>query len=220
MIGIPIGLALSNAGEWAVHKYILHGLGTKKGSFWSFHWHTHHRNARRSGHLDPDYNGTVFRWNGQGKEALALVASAASWLPLAPVAPFFTATMIYSMVNYYRKHKRAHLDPEWAREHLPWHYDHHMGPNQHANWCVTRPWFDIIMGTRRPYVGTAKERRDREKRERLAWRRRQREAVEASGPAPAEKPATAESAAPASAPARSARDGVTTSRVLAGPSVQ
>ena len=31
---------------------------------------------------------------------------------------------------------------------IPWHYDHHMNTNWDANWCVTRPWFDYIMGTR------------------------------------------------------------------------
>jgi sterol desaturase/sphingolipid hydroxylase (fatty acid hydroxylase superfamily) len=31
---------------------------------------------------------------------------------------------------------------------IPWHYDHHMNSNQDANWCVTRPWFDYVMGTR------------------------------------------------------------------------
>ena len=167
MIGIPIALGLANASEWIFHKYVLHNLGRNKQSFWAFHWHEHHRNARRQGHLDPDYKAPVLsRWNGQSKEAAALVAAAVAVLPLFPFAPFFAATGIYCTVNYYRKHKRAHLDPEWAREHLPWHYDHHMGPNQHANWCVTRPWFDHIMGTRDPYVGTERARNDAEKRER------------------------------------------------------
>ena len=31
---------------------------------------------------------------------------------------------------------------------IPWHYNHHMNTNWDANWCVTRPWFDYIMGTR------------------------------------------------------------------------
>jgi hypothetical protein len=35
-----------------------------------------------------------------------------------------------------------------------------MGPNQDANWCVTRPWFDQLMGTRVPYVGTERELSD------------------------------------------------------------
>ena len=140
MIGIPIGLAVANASEWLVHKYVLHALGRNKSSFWSFHWHEHHRNARRNGHADADYEAPLLkRWNGQSKEALALVASAVAIAPLVPIAPFFVGTMAYCAWNYYRVHKRAHLDPAWAREHLPWHYDHHMGPNQHANWCVTRP---------------------------------------------------------------------------------
>ena len=160
MIGIPLGLAVANASEWFVHKYVLHGLGRRKESFWSFHWHEHHRNARRNAHADADYKAPLIaHWNGQSKEAAALLVGAVVLAPLAPVAPWFVATVAYSAVNYYRKHKRAHLDPAWAREHLPWHYDHHMGPNQDANWCVTRPWFDHVMGTRERYVGTEREKR-------------------------------------------------------------
>ncbi len=36
MIGIPLGLLWANAGEWAIHKYVLHGLGRRKGTFWAF----------------------------------------------------------------------------------------------------------------------------------------------------------------------------------------
>jgi len=32
-----------------------------------------------------------------------------------------------------------------------------MGPNQDRNWCVVWPWFDDLVGTRRRFVGTAKE---------------------------------------------------------------
>lgn len=37
---------------------------------------------------------------------------------------------------------------EWGRRAIPWHDDHHMNTAQDANWCVTRPWWDYIMGTR------------------------------------------------------------------------
>jgi len=161
MIGIPLGFAFANATEWVVHKYILHGMGRNKESFWAFHWHDHHKASRRHGHFDGDYLGTVLQWNGQGKEALTLTALTLSVTPLFPVAPFFVATTTYCAVNYYFTHRKAHLDPTWAREHLPWHYDHHMGPDQDANWCVTKPWFDVVMGTRKPYVGTERELRDR-----------------------------------------------------------
>jgi len=77
MIGFPLGLLYSNAGEWFIHRYVLHGLRRNKRSLWSFHWH-----------------------------------------------------------------------------------DHHMGPNQEANWCVTQPWFDYVMGTRELYAGTPREARD------------------------------------------------------------
>ena len=170
MIGIPLGLVAANATEWWFHKYVLHGrkLGKNRGNFWSFHFHDHHRLARKHGMHDPDYENSPFQWNGQGKEALALAASAVILAPLFPVAPFFTATMMYSGINYYRVHKKAHLDPEWARENVPWHYDHHMGPNQDANWCVTKPWFDILLGTREPYVGTEREAQDEAKRRKRA----------------------------------------------------
>jgi sterol desaturase/sphingolipid hydroxylase (fatty acid hydroxylase superfamily) len=164
MLGIPIGLAVSNMAEWLIHKHVLHGLGRVRRSFWSFHWHEHHRNARTHGFVDPDYDRSVLAWNAQGKEAFGLVGMALLVTPLLPVAPFFVLTSYYTSYRYYRVHKRAHQDPEWARAHVPWHYDHHMGPNQDANWCVTNPWFDTVMGTREPYVGTEKERTARDKR--------------------------------------------------------
>ena len=179
MIGIPLGLLAANASEWLIHKHVLHGLGKNRKSFWAFHWHEHHGSSRRHDMLDEHYGRSVFGWHGQGKEALGLAAAAVTMLPLLPVAPFFTGAMLYSMANYYRVHKRSHRDPEWARTHLPWHYDHHMGPNQHANWCVTKPWFDVIMGTREPYVGTEREARDRARRQARQARARAK-TVEAS----------------------------------------
>jgi len=158
MLGFLLGLLYANAGEWVIHKYVLHGLGRKKSSVWSYHWHEHHRHARRYQHLDPDYERSVLQWNAQGKEALGITVLALVHLPLLPVAPFFVGAVEYSAIRYYRVHKRAHRDASWAREHLPWHYDHHMGPNQDANWCVTWPWLDWVMGTREHYIDTDRER--------------------------------------------------------------
>jgi sterol desaturase/sphingolipid hydroxylase (fatty acid hydroxylase superfamily) len=171
MIGIPLGLLTANAAEWLIHKHVLHGKGRKKDSFWSFHYHEHHGAARRTGGRDAAYERSPFAWNAQGKELLGLVGLGVPVVALFPVAPFFVGTLVWSGVDYYRKHKRAHLDPAWAREHLSWHYDHHMGPSQEANWCVTHPWFDQIMGTRVPYVGTETEQRDIARRARAAQAR-------------------------------------------------
>lgn len=153
MIGIPLGLLYSNFGEWLLHKYVLHGLGKNPKSFWSFHWHEHHQKSRRNEMVDDQYTAPLWDWSPQTKELLGLAAVVVGHLPLLPVAPFFTATVWYSTARYYRIHRKAHLDPYWAKEHLPWHYDHHMGKDQNANWCVTHPLFDIILGTRKEYVG-------------------------------------------------------------------
>ncbi len=155
MIGVPLGLLYWNAGEWLIHKYVLHGAGKRKKSFWSFHWNEHHRHVRQHDFYDPDYERATFAWHAQGKEALGLVGVALLHAPLFPIAPFFTATIWYSAYRYHAVHKRSHLDPAWAAEHLPWHVDHHLGSNQDANWCVTHPWFDNLMGTRKTFVGTA-----------------------------------------------------------------
>lgn len=152
MLGIPIGLAASNAGEWFIHKHWLHGLGRNKKSFWAFHWHEHHREAFRHDMVDAQYQRPLLTWSPQGKEALALALGAVSLAPLFPVFPFFTGTVWWRMWRYYQEHKQSHLDPAWARAHLPWHVDHHLGKDQNANWCVTHPWFDYVMKTRKPYM--------------------------------------------------------------------
>jgi len=157
MLGIPLGLLTANAVEWIVHKHVLHGLGLIRGTFWSFHFHEHHRLVRQNGYHDPNYHRFPLGNHAQGKEAWALIGASAAVAPLFPIAPFFVGTLWYSAANYYRIHKRSHLDPAWAREHIPWHYDHHMGRNQNANWCVTRPWFDYVMGTREFSAGGPRE---------------------------------------------------------------
>lgn len=152
MIGVPLGLFYSNAVEWVVHKYLLHGLGKKKGSWWAFHWREHHKNCRKYGMMDPDYQRPITDWNARGKEAAGILVLCAAHLPLVKVAPFFTATVFYAGVNYLRKHKKSHRDPEWAMKHMKWHVDHHLGKNQDANWCVSQPWFDNLVGTRIDYA--------------------------------------------------------------------
>ena len=158
MLGVPLGLLYANAGEWLIHKYVLHGLGKKKKSFFSFHWSEHHRACRKHDFYDPDYQRSMFGQHAQGKEALAVAALMLAHAPLFPVAPWFTATVWYSAANYLYTHRKSHLDPAWAKQHLKHHYDHHMGRDQDANWCVTRPWFDALLGTRVDYTYDEKGR--------------------------------------------------------------
>lgn len=148
MLGIPLGLITANAFEWFMHKHVLHEQGRDRNSFWAFHFHEHHKVVRKNDYHDPNYLKFPLGAHAQGKEAWALIAGGIAVAPLFPVAPFFVGTLWYSSINYYRVHKKSHMDPAWGRANIPWHYDHHMGRNPDANWCVTKPWFDYVMGTR------------------------------------------------------------------------
>jgi len=168
MIGIPLAVASFAYGEWAAHRYLLHLRGRDKTSIFAFHFHTHHQNVRRNGGYDADFAGPVWSTPTQMGEAIGLVAIGLAHAPLLPIAPFYTLTTWYLLAKYRRDHRRCHIDPEWGREHLSWHYDHHMGPNQHRNWGVTFQWFDKLQGTRERYVGTAKELADRPRHQQRA----------------------------------------------------
>lgn len=166
MLGFAIGMVAGNVSEWLIHKYVLHGLGKKKGGFWSFHWHEHHREARRNQGRDAMYELPLWRASSsKSKEAFGIVGLCALMTPLLPLAPGFVLGGWAHGALYYFVHKRSHLDPAWARRYLPWHYDHHMGPNQHANWCVTWPLTDWVLGTREPWLGTDAEAASRARSE-------------------------------------------------------
>ncbi len=149
MIGFPAAVVFANAFEWWAHKHLLHGRGRDRNSSFSSHWR-HHKRVRQDGYRDSwQYERPLHNPDGRWElRSIVLAASVAS-LP-GPLAPFWTLGVWYSAARYWHVHRRSHLDPEWGRTRVPWHYDHHMNTNQSANWCVTRPWFDHVMGTRIP----------------------------------------------------------------------
>ena len=157
MIGIPLAIASFAYGEWAAHRYLLHWRGRNKDSVFAFHFHIHHQKVRRHGGYDPDFEGPVWSTPTQLGEAIGLTVIGLAHAPLFPIAPFYTSTVWYCLYRYRRDHRRAHLDPAWARDHLPWHYDHHMG-DQDKNFGVVWSWFDSLAGSREAFVGTEHER--------------------------------------------------------------
>ncbi len=144
-----LGLIYANAGEWLTHKYILHARGQNRRSFWAYHWHEHHAICTKNAMLDPGYRSLkLTTWNAQTKELVVLAGIVLLHVPLLMLFPLFAVTVYASLMLYYYKHRKAHLNPVWAKRHLRWHYDHHLGGNSVGNWCVTWPWFDYLMGTR------------------------------------------------------------------------
>ena len=142
----PLAILYSHCMEWALHRYLLHGIGKNKESIWSFHWSRHHKNARKNNFYDKDYEED---WTGAPlKEKISLCLLLLLHLPLIIVAPLFFAGLVVGAYKYYTTHKYAHLHPIWGKVFLTWHYDHHMGKNQDANWGVTTDWVDNLMKTR------------------------------------------------------------------------
>ena len=140
----------TNLLEWTLHKYVLHGLGKNKKSNWSSHWSVHHKKSRKNDFYDDDYEKS---WHSPGSrsEIMGLILLALLHLPLAFLSLSFYIGLLYGGLGYYFVHKKAHLDPEWAKKYVPWHYDHHLGKNQDANWGVTTDWVDKVAGTRIRY---------------------------------------------------------------------
>ncbi len=148
MIGFPVGIFVANGMEWYFHKVWLHEFPSKNRNSPFFTHIAHHKRARLNSFHDEGYAESMFKNSEMYNEKSALIGLAAASTIFLPVAPFFTAGLYYGIWNYWKVHAKSHLDPEYAKKRIPWHYDHHMTSNQNANWCVTKPWFDYIMGTR------------------------------------------------------------------------
>lgn len=148
IISFLLGLLVENASEWLIHKYILHGLGKHKDSIWAYHWYDHHAVCFKNGMIDEGYRQLKWQWNTQTKELLGLLVIMLSQLPLIGFAFWYVMGFYFAIACYYYRHRKAHLDADWARTHLFWHYQHHLGKNPESNWCITWPWFDYLMKTR------------------------------------------------------------------------
>jgi hypothetical protein len=154
MLGIPVALFFANGVEWYTHKYALHGTPQAGGGRKSLdqarmkNHSSHHRRARLMQYREEELYQHPMEKEAGRLEIRGVILLAGLTTFAFPVAPLFTLTSYYCGWNYYKTHRKSHLDPEWGKKNIPWHYDHHMNTNQDANWCVTKPWFDYIMGTR------------------------------------------------------------------------
>jgi sterol desaturase/sphingolipid hydroxylase (fatty acid hydroxylase superfamily) len=149
MIGFIFGWAYGHVFEWLIHKYLLHSRWAKRSSgVFAFHFAEHHYEVRRNKFIDDAYFGLPIKANSAGKEALCLLLLLIAHLPIIYISAGFYLALFLSMAEYYYKHRKAHVNPEWARDNLPWHYDHHMSKNQDANFGVRSDWVDVFFGTR------------------------------------------------------------------------
>ena len=142
LIQLIAGLVTASFLEWTVHKYLLHKLGRKKKSVFSFHWVSHHAQTRRNRFIDTKISA---------RETIGVLSLCVLALPIWFILPYMYYAMAAHAAVYLVLHTLAHTKPGFGKKWLPWHHDHHMGKNQNMNWCVVHPLADWIMGTRRKY---------------------------------------------------------------------
>ena len=152
LVTIIIAYLYATFSEWAIHKHILHGLGKNKNSWFSFHWHSHHKSCRRNSNKDDNYK--IFLSLPVRREILGLCFLLMIHVPIYFFMPYFYFTLMVCSVRYFYVHQKSHIDIKWGIQKIPWHYDHHMGKDQDANWGVTTDIWDIILKTRKKGIKT------------------------------------------------------------------
>ena len=128
--------------EYVAHRWILHDRKKFKKIF-KQHFGQHHNMSRKNNMYDENYV-KIFNRNNLF-EPLALGMLLLFHLPLAFVAPGFFTALVWSVSSYFVLHRKSHIDVEWGKKWLPWHYEHHMGKNQHENWGVRLPIIDLFV---------------------------------------------------------------------------
>ena len=147
MFYLFIGIVLGALIEWTAHKYLLHNFRQRIFSY--SHFSVHHRNCRQNEFYDPDYEQFPPKsFDGGLTELVLLVSGLVVTLPVIFISFEIWLGLLLHSVLYYYLHRKCHLDVEWGKRWLPWHYEHHMGKHQNANWGVTNPVFDYIFRTR------------------------------------------------------------------------
>ena len=133
--------------EYFLHK-IMHDY--KRFPFlFKHHFSVHHRISRQNEMRDESYDkifekSSLFELGGLSILLL-------THLPVVFFLPFFYITIVGCMCQYYWIHRKSHINVEWGAKKLPWHYNHHLGKNQDANWGVTTDWVDSLLNTRIKY---------------------------------------------------------------------
>ncbi len=126
--------------EYVVHKYFLHNHKAFKFAFKN-HFGNHHRTARKCNMYDEAYENLL----SSKFEVISLFIAAVLHLPVLFFFPWAYLTLVFSLASYYLLHRKSHTDVEWGKKWLPWHYEHHMGKDQHKNWGVRLPIIDIAV---------------------------------------------------------------------------
>ena len=103
----------------------------------------HHKTSRKNDMYDPGYEDIVSSYF----ELISLTIVSFIHIPVYFISPVLYGALLANMLHYYYVHRRSHIDTEWGKKNLPWHYAHHTGKNQNINWGIRSPVVDKILGT-------------------------------------------------------------------------
>jgi hypothetical protein len=123
--------------EHVFHRYIFHGFGKKKTSFFAFHLRSHHLNARRD-----EFRDVRFSLN----EMIGVPFLALTHLPLYFISPILYFSICTYAIAFVIIHNICHRYPTFTKKYFWWHWNHHM-KNQNKSWGVVCPLIDILAGT-------------------------------------------------------------------------
>jgi hypothetical protein len=131
------GIVYANFIEFAVHKYLFHGLGKKRNSIFAFHLREHHINVKKNNFADKRFST---------RELIGIPVLLLTHLPLYYIAPSAYAALVLYGALFIIMHNLQHSYPEFSKKYFWWHWNHHMR-NQNKSWAVVIPIFDIFFGT-------------------------------------------------------------------------
>ena len=139
--------------EHILHRYLLHN--PKRKRFFKDHFASHHKTSRKNLMIDEKYCGPLDIKNDP--EIKGLLALFVLHAPVFFLSPTAYITLLLCGLSYYLQHRWAHQSHDFARKFAPWHYDHHMAPDQKCNWGVRLPFLDYLLQTRKHYKNTKNE---------------------------------------------------------------
>ena len=139
---LAIGWLYGHIFEYIAHKHVLHNKKKFKKVFRN-HFKTHHNASRKNKMYDKNYSRLV----SSKFEIVSLLSILILHFPVVFILPYFYGMIVWSVMSYYLIHRLSHLNIEWGKKWLPWHYEHHMGKDQHINWGVRLPIVDKFLKT-------------------------------------------------------------------------
>ena len=147
---VILGFVFGSLVEWIAHRYFLHNFS--KRLFSNSHFSVHHKKCRKHNNFDDDYlNFPPSSLGGGGSEIVLLVSLIVAFTPTILISFWLWVGLLGHSCLYYFLHRKSHVDVEWGKKWMPWHWDHHMGRDQNCNWGVTNPTFDYVFRTRKTY---------------------------------------------------------------------